>query len=411
MSHLEEEDKILFGSETDEKEAKIGPDINSFGEDFSFVNQNGWRQRAIWFLCGICSLAAFNALINTYDYYQYIFPNYDVETSLTFPVTFAAIFGALSTHYFSKKFTLKSIILFCLIYQIFCMIFLPVIAYLLADSTLGFSVMVIILLSVGFINEVFATRIAGYSCAFHKYSPVYLSIGLSLSGVLYTLLRIAILAIFGDTSDSMSEFLTEIVVYSILASFFFMITIYCLVGTGLFPLMNAKMPQEIQGRNSLSEWWRIIKITKCNLFGTFMAGCIFYTVYAGATVQVLIWNLGESWSNEILILVSVISEVFGKYFGVFHLKGVIVNQIINCSRVLLIVAYYLRCNYIAFTSDICGIGLACVAGFSTTYFISVYWIKQVESVKKEDSQLAGFIMVIFMDCGLALGNLFQIILF
>lgn len=410
MSHFDDENEKLQAKDLKQKEEE-----DEFGEiegeDFSFVRHDGWKQRFCWFLTGICSLAAFNSLINTFDYYQYLFPDYQVETSLTFPITFAAIFGALSTHYVSQKFTLRFIIIFCLFFEVICMVSLPIIAYFLQNTAIGFAIIVVILLAVGFINEIFATRTSGYACHFHKYSPVALSAGLSISGVVYTLLRIVILSIYGDTDDNIKEYVTEIVVYSVVASFVSFLCIYVLVFTGRFPMMSHKMPEAIPGRESLSEWARIIKLTKWNLLGTFVCGCIFYTIYAGATVQVNLGSLSSSWSNEIFILISVISEVFGKWSGVVHLKGNFINQLLNFSKVIFVVFYYLRCNFVAFDSDVAGILLAIATAFTSTYFLTVYWIKQVETVKKQDAQLAGFLMVLFMDCGLALGNLFQIILF
>ena len=49
--------------------------IHGSEENFSFVVRDGFKQRICWFLCGVCSLASFNALINTFDYYQYLFPS------------------------------------------------------------------------------------------------------------------------------------------------------------------------------------------------------------------------------------------------------------------------------------------------------------------------------------------------
>ena len=169
--------------------------------------------RLTFLINGVSSLLGWNAILSCFDYYQGKFPSQNVYLWFPIPLFLMYVVVGVTLHLMHRIFSYKLLILAGLIINNIVQILLPITAYYLKESSIGFSLCLALCGLAGFASNI--TQLSFFAIINYLSLDIVtiFNQGMAASGLVTILIRILILLIGGVAKANDFNF---IVIYMVL---------------------------------------------------------------------------------------------------------------------------------------------------------------------------------------------------
>jgi len=403
----------------------------------------GRKIASVYFLCqGIASLLAWNAVLSTLDYYHKQFP--DGNVYFTFPAAFSVVTILINfiMVWISKKISLNIRVAGCLFLQLILLIVLPIISTFLQKSQTGYWLVIVMLISIGTVNQVTNSSIVGLAGYFPSFYMSQQTTGTGLGGILPNLLRMATLLLFPESPDETN--MTEIFLYYGISSAFLLFCVFIHFEFIKSEYAKSEISKHTKSYESTTEneesvieqvrinsedallseqtqkekeknfqkQWDTFKVIKA--LAIFMLVLYIQTMmlFPGVMLMKGIPNLDTAWKNVYLEITFNLADTLGKFFtmkrsfvkkslvfGIVSLRIIFYFTFIG--QVILTTAPILSSIWFAFVN-------AALFGLTNGYVTSALFILGPDSVKGDKKEVAGFIIMNCLSLGILCGTFLAI---
>lgn len=162
---------------------------------------------------GVSSLLGWNAILASFDYYNSKFPTSNVYLWFPIPLFLMYVTVGLTLHLMHKAFSYKTLVMSGLVITNLVQVILPLTAYYLHDSSVGFIICLLLCGATGFASNI--TQLSCYALInFMTFDIVSLfNQGMAVSGLVMIFIRMMILGVRGAAD---SNNFSSIIIYMVL---------------------------------------------------------------------------------------------------------------------------------------------------------------------------------------------------
>ncbi|EPS72984.1 hypothetical protein M569_01770, partial [Genlisea aurea] len=361
----------------------------------------------IYYTLGAGFLFPFNIFITAVDYFSYLYPEAAVDRVFSVVYLFSSLAALLLIIAFARK--PDSFWRINVGYMMFVVSLLSVplvdAFYIKGEVGLygGYYVAVGACGLCGVATSLVQGSITGSAGELPKRYMQGLVAGTAASGVMVSALRILTKAVCSQDGGGLR---LSAAIYFVVGIAFMLLNIVFYNLSRELAVVKYHQHLKAKDEEASSSLWEVVGSVKWYGLSIMIIYVVTYSIFPGSITEDVQSSSLKDWYPIILVTANNVFDLVGKSLTSIYIVEKPATAMVGAfARTLFLPAFYFCLNGPeVFRTEVPVTVLTCLLGLSNGYFSSVLLIKGPKSVGRKDAETVGFLLVLFLIFGLALGS-------